>query len=434
MSNNSVTQISKEEDFTFSSKLKSIKPDQQYKISASVKGIEGKPYATYFAVIILTSDMKEIDRKIKWINSFDEISSEYTIIFTTNSEAKNILVRFVSNQNTPMRHNAKIVFPDPEKLIIKETQHLTELFDDRNDFHVYLEELTTSEEEIMERNMIWIFVTARSGTTWLARDLLNHLVNVLWFEPQIARHVGIPRNIVGIETGNPSFLEPELKKISNHHYIFSNQYRDIWLRGLRKLILNRAYAISQTLKKNIIIKEPLGAEDLSNLMLTFPKSKLIFLVRDGRDVVDSQFDRHTPNSWARKRGKKLLSLESVDDRCRMINYYSSMWNVTMSNIMKVFKKHDSELHLLVRYEDLRFNTFDELRRIYEFLDILIDENELKAKIEFFSFENIPEPKKGFGKFFRSAKPGNWKNNFIDSEQKLMNSIMGDMLKKLGYTI
>ena len=40
--------------------------------------------------------------------------------------------------------------------------------------------------------------------------------------------------------------------------------------------------------------------------------------------------------------------------------------------------------------------------------------------------------RGKGKFARSASPGKWKDNFNEKEIQLMNEIMGETLKRVGY--
>ena len=48
--------------------------------------------------------------------------------------------------------------------------------------------LTNEQENILEKNMVWIFAPPRSGTTWLGSQLLVHPKNIIWFEPWIGFH------------------------------------------------------------------------------------------------------------------------------------------------------------------------------------------------------------------------------------------------------
>jgi len=198
---------------------------------------------------------------------------------------------------------------------------------------------------------------------------------------------------------------------------------------MRKLILARTFSHAQSIKKNIIIKDPVGCNGTDIISQCLPNSKIIFLIRDGRDEVDSRIDMHRPNSWA-----KLRPLLTKKDRMQAITYYSQLWVVNTRNIMKGFVAHNPELKIILKYEDLKNNTLQELRKIYNFLKINIDDSELKNIISRHDFNNIPKSEKGEGKFNRSAKLGGWMTNFSENEKKLMNSIMRKTLEEFEYSV
>ena len=101
-------------------------------------------------------------------------------------------------------------------------------------------------------------------------------------------------------------------------------------------------------------------------------------------------------------------------------------------MLQAYNSKPKKLRYLIKYENLKDDTFNELEKIYNFLEIEIDKGKLNEIIEKFSFENIPDDQKGKGKFNRSARPGLWKENFSDEEKKIMNEVMGVLLQKLGY--
>ena len=92
----------------------------------------------------------------------------------------------------------------------------------------------------------------------------------------------------------------------------------------------------------------------------------------------------------------------------------------------------NDCKLLIKYEDLRLNTYKTLKQIYQFLKIKIENDELKKIITKYSYENIPETNKGKGKFVRTAEPGTWKKNLTSEEKIIMEKIMLESLKTLGY--
>ena len=77
------------------------------------------------------------------------------------------------------------------------------------------------------------------------------------------------------------------------HYFFADEYKETWQFFLRKLILNRIYSQYQDLTKKVIIKEPHGSLAADVISECLPNSQIIFLLRDGRDVVDSIIDATT---------------------------------------------------------------------------------------------------------------------------------------------
>jgi len=264
------------------------------------------------------------------------------------------------------------------------------------------------QENILEKKMVWVFGSPRSGTTWFCSQLLNHPENIIWYEPDIGIHLAVMADNKITKNNEPTF-----ERIYDEHgkrdaYFFSEKHKENWMPALRKLILIRAFSEAQTVDKNLIIKEPVGAQASEIIMECFPNSKLIFLVRDGRDVVDSRMDMHGKDTWA-----KLQPLKSEQDRKRKIRWYSFQWKQIMERMNLAYQQHQPSLRFLIKYEDLRKDTFSVLKKVYEFLNIKINDQELKNIVHTYNFENIDDSLKGKGKFFRKATPGSWKNNFFN---------------------
>lgn len=289
--------------------------------------------------------------------------------------------------------------------------------------------LTNEQEEILEKKMVWIFSPPRSGTTWIGSQLLRHPENIIWYEPWIGFHIGIVDNDKNIQQEEPQFERIFDTHASSSSYFFSPHHKKNWQPALKKFLLTRAYSESQTLTKNLIIKEPVGSHGADIIMECFPNSKLIFLQRDGRDVVDSRLDMHGKKTWA-----KLKPINTPKSRRKNIVWYSFQWNKINERINRAFVNHNPKLRLVIKYEELKKNTLSELKKIYDFLDIKISDDELQKIIDAHDFKKIPAEDKGKGKFYRSASPGGWKNNFTKEEQDLMNSIMGKALKEMRYQI
>lgn len=300
------------------------------------------------------------------------------------------------------------------------------LISKKEEFVEPLSPLTEEQENILEKKMVWVLGTASSGSTWLARKLLQHELNAVWNEPCIGRIFQYTKDF---ERSSSPAVE----------FFFANKFKNnFWLPILRKLIINRAYYQSCSLDKNIIIKEPGGGGGADILMECLPNSKMIFLLRDGRDVVDSRVARKILRAQQKNKQNENLNSEMINpfpnkkSRIRKIERVSKVWNLYISVVVNAYENHNPDLRLLVRYEDLRENTFPELKKIYDFIGIKINDEDLKRKIDEFSYDNIPDKHKGPGHRIRTAKHGGYIDNFSADEIELMTSIMSDTLKKMGY--
>lgn len=287
-----------------------------------------------------------------------------------------------------------------------------------------IKQLTNEEEAKLEKNLVWICAIERSGSTWLGRNLLSYNTKYL-HEPELSEHLAVSTTLT-----DGRFMRRMDLRSKDNSYFFSDSYKNIWKFYLRKLILNRFHAEVGELSKKIIVKEA-GTVDASDIISTcLPNSKLIMLIRDGRDIIDSGIDGRQKDGWMTKQlGTK--PLEGVS-RANFIKNRSKMWVALTENLLKTYKSHPENLRYLIKYEDLRKNTLEELEKIYKFLEIDISKDELQKIVSKFSYENLPDKEKGQGKFVRSASPGKWKENLHDEEKIIIEKIMGRMLEKLGY--
>jgi len=286
--------------------------------------------------------------------------------------------------------------------------------------------LSQDDESILEKNLVWIFSDRRSGTTWLGEELLSYHTKFL-DEPLIGVHLGKfnPVNEIIQRT-----LEVQGDR---QDYFFSKPYKQVWSFFLRKLILNRIHDQFHNLSEKIVIKEPTGSLAADVLAECLPNSRIILLMRDPRDVIDSRIDEASTGGWELELKKGVENVLIVNElRISSIRNKAIFWVGLMKILMKTFENHSKDLKYLLRYEDLLTNTEQELQKLYQFLGIDIDEKNLNDIVQKYSFKKIPQEEKGKGRFKRFASPGKWKENFNDKEKEIMNNILKDMLQKVGY--
>ncbi|MDE1817914.1 MAG: sulfotransferase domain-containing protein [Thaumarchaeota archaeon] len=344
----------------------------------------------------------------------------YSVIFNVPNNAKYVILGYRVNKETPVKGDVILELQDIKSIKLEETTDEIELFDDRLDFDIpNLPSLTQEQEKILEKKMVWILGWIRSGSTWLAKDLLNHPSNSYWHEPYIGWHLDVIQQW----------------HYGDDRYFFSRSHMKNILPALKQLILARTYSQVRSFSQNIVIKEPNGSGAADIMMNLFQESKLIFLLRDGRDVVDSIMDAHQINSWNKDNPiTKFEPLQTENMRHEAIIRHSKEWVRITETVWKAYQNHNPVLRHLVKYENLINNTLNEVKKIYNFIGIITVDEQINKIIDIYDFHKIPDSEKGSGKFFRSATPGTWKKNFSKEEQELMNSIMLETLKKMEYEL
>jgi hypothetical protein len=285
-------------------------------------------------------------------------------------------------------------------------------------------ELTHEEEDLLEKNLVWIFASPRSGTQWLGTQLLEHNT-IICHGPSLGLNVG------SIHGGfNDKIVRWIDFRGDEEDYFFSKKYQAQWIYFMRKFILNRLFLQYRELSKKIILPDPEGSIGGDIIEKCTPSSKVILLLRDGRDVVDSVIDAGRPDSWhVKSRGVTPITQKN---RIKRIRQASRRWVKQTEIIQEVFQNHDPNFCLKIKYEDLRKDTLKNLTKIYNFIEEEISNEQLAHIINKYNFEKIPENKKGSGKVTRSASPGKWKESFSEEEKEIMIEIMSEKLKEFGY--
>jgi hypothetical protein len=287
--------------------------------------------------------------------------------------------------------------------------------------------------------LAWIFGSSRSGSTWLLRMLaeLDRVIPV--DDPHIGHHLGVwrPIPLAWATAKDPPKLGTLADfKRKKRDYLFSDRYRDTWMPQLRELISTRFEAQAAEYIEDaggiedplVVVKEP-GSHAADTIMELFPDSSLIFLLRDGRDVVDSWLDAYRDGSWATDEGAYPL-----DDTGRpaLIRWQSSVWLHRTEVVQETFARVDPERRVLIRYEEMREDPVTALERICGMLGIEATRQELEEIAGTHAFSSVPKSDKGEGREIRRAEPGGWSDHMTRDEITEMHEILGEKLNELGY--
>lgn len=288
-----------------------------------------------------------------------------------------------------------------------------------------------------EDRLAWIMGSSRSGSTWLLRMLRRLPAVVGVDDPHLGHHLGVwrPAPIAwATATQRPELTTLTELKLDKPDYFFSERYRDAWMPQLRELVRARFGAQLEDRcpggvnRPALVVKEP-GSHAAETIFEAFPRSRLIFLLRDGRDVVDSWIDAYQRGSWAIDEGAFAVAPEG---RLALVEWLSSVWSYRARAVGKAFDERARGDRLLIRYEDLLADPAHELGRICAMIDVEASADELRAIAERHSFANVDDAKRGEGQEVRAAAPGSWRHNLTPDEGRAMAEIMGAELAAFGY--
>lgn len=291
--------------------------------------------------------------------------------------------------------------------------------------------------DLFESRIVWLLGTPRSGSTWLMNLLARHSSIRQINEPLIGMHLAVRTrvllgDVVEEVRGAPLRVVDVLKE--NDGYFFTERYRDHWEPKLRELVLARLAAQFDDMGGDVatdflVVKEPNGSDAIDLLRRLTPRSRVLLLVRDGRDVVDSMLDGIQPEGWASSLGPLDGSLEA---RREFIDAFAHLWVQRINLAMGAANRAEPDAFHLLRYRDLRANTLDELTEIYRWMG-LDPPPDIDTHVAELDFDRIPADKRGPRRFHRAATPGLWREHLTDDEQRHLNEVMGPTLSALGYT-
>jgi hypothetical protein len=278
-----------------------------------------------------------------------------------------------------------------------------------------------SAKGVRPENMIWIFGSGRSGSTWL-KSMMGELQNQeVWEEPLVGKLFG-------------EFYERSEKGQKRaRNFIMGAAVRKGWIRSIRKFVIDGArYAYPRLGPDDyLVIKEPNGSVGAPLLAEALPESRLIFLVRDPRDVVASVLDGAKSGSWLYERKEQGDWKQAALADNNPDSFVKKRADVYLRDVGGAKKAYEiiQGPKVLVKYEDLREDPLGNMKRIYSTLGISVDEEELARAVHKHAWENVPEEKKGEGKFFRKASPGGWREDLTPEQVEIVEKVTAPLLSE-----
>jgi ribosomal protein L34E len=257
-------------------------------------------------------------------------------------------------------------------------------------------------------------------------------------DPHLGHHLGVwrPIPLAWAACDDPPQLSTLLDvKAGESGYFFAERHRAAWQEPLRALITARFEA--QAPEAGIadpaeaaafVVKEP-GSHVAPFLAELFPESKVIFLLRDGRDVVDSWLDAYGDGSWAIPGGAFPVSKEG---RIPLIRWLSDVWAYRSRAVKQAYDARPEGDRIQIRYEELRDETESCVERICAMVGVGTER--VPEVVGAHRFEKLPRTERGRRSFTRQARPGGWRDNLSAAEQQAMHEAIGDALAEFGYAV
>jgi hypothetical protein len=270
-------------------------------------------------------------------------------------------------------------------------------------------------------NIVWIFGSPKTGSTWLSWMMEGLEGYTVWREPYVGELFGrLYHNWAGE------------KHFESKHFILGGPQKKSWLNSVRSFVLGEASARFPEVANGgfLIVKEPNGSIGAPLMMEALPESRMIFLIRDPRDVVASYVDSSKKGSYLherRKGGKHAARFETPADD--LLEDMATAYLQNMGNVREAYDAHQGR-KVLIKYEELRADTLGTMKRLYSTLEMGVDEGELERVVEKHSWENIPEEHKGEGKFYRKATPGGWREDLSPEQAEAIERITAPLLEEL----
>jgi hypothetical protein len=298
--------------------------------------------------------------------------------------------------------------------------------------------------QFFSREKFFILGHARSGTTLLARLVRLH--------PEI--HCNWQAHFFTREPFLKSLVDtPEaaewLGRKSNRWNI-GHDLSPMVLRASADFILERDAAREG---KHIVgDKSPsslIHGQAVRDMAAVYPDASLVYIVRDGRDVLISERFRNfvEDSKFLTSEDRRIIDALKVDQKPftdgrrsifseTFIRRAAAGWVSNIQETEAEGRRLYGERYFSMRYEDLLAQPFVEMQKFWQFLGVSVNKDlEVSVLAEMNSNPDEEWQAKrndSIASFLPKGKAGNWRNMFTHQDQQVFKEVAGDQLVKWGY--
>ena len=299
-------------------------------------------------------------------------------------------------------------------------------------------------KQFFPREKFFIFGHARSGTTLLMRLVRLHPEVHCNYQAHFFTRQPLLKSLVDAPEA-----EEWLKRKSNRW----NQGHDLSplvLRAAADFIMERDAAKAG--KRIVGDKSPsstIHGQAVRDMYSIYPDAKLVYIVRDGRDVLISErFRNLVEESKFLKAEDKRIIEELRKDQTQFTNGMHSIftegvirrvangWVKNLQETEEEGKRLFGENYYSLRYEDLLARPFAGMQKLWNFLGVQVDPTLEKAILDEMSSNPDEEwqtkRNEDIASFLPKGHAGNWQRLFTARDKSLFKEVAGEMLIKWSY--
>ena len=295
------------------------------------------------------------------------------------------------------------------------------------------------------REKFFIFGHARSGTTLLMRLVRLHPEVYCDYQAHFFTRKPLLKSLV-----DSTEIEEWLTRKSNRW----NHGRDLSplvLRVSSDFIMEREAAREG--KMIVGDKSPsstIHGQSVRDMHAIFPDAKLVYIVRDGRDVLISERFRNfvEESKFLTAEDKRIIE-ELHKDQNQFTNGTRSIfseafirrvakgWVTNLQEIEDEGKRLFGQNYFAMLYEDLLLDPFDEMTQLWKFLGVKKVDRSLAKKIKTEMGSNPDEEwqskrNEDIASFLPKGQAGNWQRLFTAKDKSIFKEVAGAMLIKWKY--
>lgn len=299
-------------------------------------------------------------------------------------------------------------------------------------------------KQFFPREKFFIFGHARSGTTLLMRLVRLHPEVHCNYQAHFFTRQPLLKSLVDTPEA-----EEWLKRKSNRW----NQGGDLSplvLRAAADFILERD--ARKEGKRIVGDKSPsstIHGQAVRDLHAVYPDAKLVYIVRDGRDVLiserfrnlveESKFlkadDKHIIENLRKDQAQFANGTRSIFTE-NVIRRVANGWVKNVQETEAEGRRLFGENYFSLRYEDLLARPFDEMQKLWNFLGVPVERSLEKAITDEMSSNPDEEwqakRNEDIASFLPKGQAGNWQRLFTARDKSVFKEAAGEMLIKWKY--